>query len=638
MEATTTARTQDLPGPATIAGIDDEIVPVFAYQPLPAGSNIRILELQPSRDPSAPLEAKLVGANISSGFNEYSEFDYEANFNYEAVSYCWGEPLFTEPLILRGGATSQQGAVKYVTTNLRDALLRLRFRDHGRENDAEKTTQIGYMTEIYNHASGVLIWLGHSEDGANCFRLWVVQELVWSTNITMFCGKATMPWLRLYRVLIDERLAWFHHDKLTIYRMAVRWKMQYLGRGNHDNRFDLTALLEDYDDLECADDKDHLFAIAGLAYDTHYCTDIRHGQSGETARHEDTYMLRIKVDYRKPTTATYMDAVARLVIANSNNVSRILAMVGKRSAGGDTPGPTWALDWREPRLNGAGEEMRDELDKADGLDDNERFAACTVLGDIQDMVQRIMRGRSVCIIDHLTHGAARVDGMGWPGLGVVPSHAQPGDVVMALNAVWKARHWVQNSALAMNTERSSRALVPAVDALVDAHPRGPDPVDLARDAVGRAALHDALRVLGQVALAQPADLVAPGGAALAALAQVADLAPALVDALVRLRGQVAQQGVAQLVLRLVLVRVARRRRPHDGVLRSSPLHTVRQDHAVVPFVGFTVVLLFPWVGTPADSLADLIVFGVPEQGTLVVKPVFGVADELAPAQHTAGAF
>lgn len=65
-----------------------------------------------------------------------------------------------------------------------------------------------------------------------------------------------------------------------------------------------------------------------------------------------------------------------------------------------------------------------------GLDDDEEHIALTILKEMQTIVQRIMRGRSVCIIDPLTFESALVSGMLWPGLGIVPSHARPGDVVI----------------------------------------------------------------------------------------------------------------------------------------------------------------------------------------------------------------
>ncbi|KAK8115776.1 hypothetical protein PG984_012278 [Apiospora sp. TS-2023a] len=512
--------------PVTNSGGDNETLPTFAYQPLSLDSSIRILELQPSIDPAAPLAAKLVDANIESSFCDYADFDYESNFEYEAVSYCWGEPLFTEPLILSTKANPRKLAVK----------------------------------------------------------LWVVQELVWSTNITMFCGQTTMPWLRLFRVLSDERLAGYKHDKLTLYRMSVRWKRQYFGIERYHDRCDLISLLEDYDDLDCANAKDRLFAIVGLATDLGMCKERLHDPGYGMETHDGTCGLQIEVNYGKSTQAIYMDAVARFILVDSTNASRILAMVACRSTGEKTPGPSWAPDWRLPRvraslwftdkgppkkhfdgrfdnfqviktspedarllilsdsfsswgkvanmldpfpgsrtdeqimdwlrktwedllrwvhthnpgiefppakqhilleqlldvifvlphdplilnrvnisekvkapvrsyvafdlylqLNDEDRKSKEEMAEMHGVDDDEESIALTMLEEMPIMVQRFMQGRSVCFIDPLTYKSALVGEMLWPGLGIVPSHARPGDVVMAFNDCqgWHPRHWDQ---------------------------------------------------------------------------------------------------------------------------------------------------------------------------------------------------
>lgn len=196
--------------PVTSLGSDDETLPAFAYQPLSLGSSIRILEVQPSIDPAAPLIAKLVDANIESNFSRYADFDYEPDFEYEAVSYCWGEPLFTEPLMLSTSASPDKQAVKYITTSLRDALVRFQYHGRvrrlwvdavciGQGNYAEEAVQIGCMTKIYEQASGVLIWLGHSEEGAACFR-WLEMLLR---------GPGPLPQVREALQHL-QRLPWFH--------------------------------------------------------------------------------------------------------------------------------------------------------------------------------------------------------------------------------------------------------------------------------------------------------------------------------------------------------------------------------------------------------------------------------------------
>lgn len=110
------------------------------------------------------------------------------------------------------------------------------------------------------------------------------------------------------------------------------------------------GLLEYHDDLDCANEKDHLFAITGLVVDLGLCKDCFYMPTDEGKPHDGTCRLQIEINYGKSTRAIYMDAVARLVITESTNASRILAVVACRSTRAKTPSPSWALDWRLPRV------------------------------------------------------------------------------------------------------------------------------------------------------------------------------------------------------------------------------------------------------------------------------------------------
>ncbi|KAK8045442.1 heterokaryon incompatibility protein-domain-containing protein [Apiospora rasikravindrae] len=354
MDATTTATAEDSLGPVIGTGIDGKTVPVSAYQPLSPGSNTRILELQSSVDPTAPLVGQLAEANVQVDISyDYSTFDYERNYDYETISYCWGEPIFTEPLTLRNSGESGTGAIKYITANLRDALLRFRSAN-------EKEAQIRHMAAIYESASGVLIWLGHSEDGEDCFRrlemltrggaeelpwfsrLWVVQELVKIRNITMFCGRATMPWLRLLPVIARDWLSHLPYSNPILYTLAKLWKHwfdhQMIPRG------DLIGLLEDFDDMKCANEKERVFPLFGLSWNAscgRYCT---------SQNHVSHCSFRLELDYTWPTEELYGYVLGKSILEESCHASTALRIAATRNLGGDTERPSWAIDWRQPKV------------------------------------------------------------------------------------------------------------------------------------------------------------------------------------------------------------------------------------------------------------------------------------------------
>ncbi|RGP65875.1 heterokaryon incompatibility [Fusarium longipes] len=87
---------------------------------------------------------------------------------YEALSYCWGDPTPCHQILMNG--------LPFGTANeLHNALLHLRYPDKPRflwvdamcinqEDDKEKSQQIRFMREIYRSASNTIVWLGECPD------------------------------------------------------------------------------------------------------------------------------------------------------------------------------------------------------------------------------------------------------------------------------------------------------------------------------------------------------------------------------------------------------------------------------------------------------------------------------------------
>ncbi|KAI1442452.1 heterokaryon incompatibility protein-domain-containing protein [Annulohypoxylon stygium] len=138
-------------------GIKKEPVPSFKYIPLPNNTHTRVLDLQPAIDPNSPLRASLRCVNLGS------------DLLFDAVSYTWGEPIFSEEIII-----DQISSIK-ITANLRDGLVSFRLPTEVRSlwvdavcinqtDDHEKARQIPRMAQIYRGASSVLVWLGNSQE------------------------------------------------------------------------------------------------------------------------------------------------------------------------------------------------------------------------------------------------------------------------------------------------------------------------------------------------------------------------------------------------------------------------------------------------------------------------------------------
>jgi hypothetical protein len=136
-------------------------VPTYCYPPLPSGKdNIRLLRLIPARDKTVAVDCELFDYSLTSGWGTHL---------YEALSYVWGDPTDTVPILLDEEPLN-------VTKNLHSALLHLR--NHTMErilwvdaicidpgNRQEKENQIQYMAKIYSQAKCVVVWLGEDADG-----------------------------------------------------------------------------------------------------------------------------------------------------------------------------------------------------------------------------------------------------------------------------------------------------------------------------------------------------------------------------------------------------------------------------------------------------------------------------------------
>ena len=121
------------------------------YQPLTTKNETRLLVLEPGQN-SNEIRCGLMNISLT----------WRAR--YEALSYTWGDPKITKPVICSGKKIE-------ITANLHSALHHLRYPDRQRilwvdalcinqEDDNDKETQVQRMGRIYSKARRVLIWLG----------------------------------------------------------------------------------------------------------------------------------------------------------------------------------------------------------------------------------------------------------------------------------------------------------------------------------------------------------------------------------------------------------------------------------------------------------------------------------------------
>ena len=119
---------------------------------------------------SATLQFRVVVIEAGNWTDEISctlrKTSPSSNITYEALSYVWGDPKNTKEIRLDNQSYQ-------VTLNLESALRHLRDQDKARtmwidalcinQTDVEeRSSQVQYMREIYEHSSMTIVWLGNS--------------------------------------------------------------------------------------------------------------------------------------------------------------------------------------------------------------------------------------------------------------------------------------------------------------------------------------------------------------------------------------------------------------------------------------------------------------------------------------------
>lgn len=208
-------------------------VRVYRYKPLRKGE-FRLIVLLPSR--SAIVRCQVIHCTLKN-----------PEFAYKAVSYAWGNVGEKRTIRIRDTDGDEEVEIS-VTASLENALRALRKREEriyvwadalsiDQQNPAEKKDQVQKMTQIYQKAKSVAIWLGPEADDSELalalihqvgigtklperisdhtlapftrrhlaataalfdrdywHRLWVIQEVFNAREIKVHCGDSFLPW------------------------------------------------------------------------------------------------------------------------------------------------------------------------------------------------------------------------------------------------------------------------------------------------------------------------------------------------------------------------------------------------------------------------------------------------------------
>ncbi|KAH7077297.1 heterokaryon incompatibility protein-domain-containing protein [Paraphoma chrysanthemicola] len=287
-----------------------DIQPSYEYAPLIPANSIRILLLLPASTYSASLRVRLLHTR---GPTTLGTYDDTHQTPYEAVSYTWGEPIFSHHLECEGRVIKVTASVNALLRRLcKTAIARPLWIDSVciNQNDLEeKNKQIGMMDKIYNRALKVHVWLGEAEPHDRIEwvfdlfreiasysrddevmlswhvragipwekdtektvdrflarpwfrRRWILQEVVLALDFTVRCGRFKMPWrwLALSSSILNAHLP--VGEFLTIDSTRSLETIASLSAPSSQ----LLDLVFDYHLSECFQPSDRIFALYGMA-------------------------------------------------------------------------------------------------------------------------------------------------------------------------------------------------------------------------------------------------------------------------------------------------------------------------------------------------------------------------------------
>ena len=289
---------------------------------------------------------------------------------YEALSYSWGHPDRTASILCNGVWT-------YIPPTLAEALQAFRLEGEARwlwcdalsinQNDPrEKSAQVRIMLTIFFKASGVVAWLGPSDEAtARAFgvlvrgrnldsgtdsamkclcerqwfrRTWVRQEVFASRQLSLQSGSDLLTSETLLSLVRDG----VPYPPLLepVHSRATRSPEPDSLSGNLTT--DFMEVLRSGAGFDATDPRDKVYALLGMIKGLDSTLDLQRPSSGTTLRDRSPHCA-FPIDYGRSVSQVYQDVMKYLI--NETGSLDCLNYLGPRGRRGDLP--SWALDWAD---------------------------------------------------------------------------------------------------------------------------------------------------------------------------------------------------------------------------------------------------------------------------------------------------
>jgi hypothetical protein len=298
---------------------------------------------------------------------------------YIALSYTWGPPLPQKEILINGARfTVRQNLWDFLIVARQNLSSDLYWIDQiciNEESNDEKNHQIRLMSQIYENASLVHIWLGSATDDSDLAidyiewkrstltrqkkdllrfsfttqrtknaiqhlfsrpywsRLWVIQEVKLARDIYVLCGRKKTPWhllkgfveqqagrkgIRSGLISLDAALLVLGHGIRYVRDTHPMFVNEYeYNRGSHQR---LRQNIYMYCHSQCTDPRDKIYAFKGLL--------------GEDNRSSSA--IQMTVDYNKTVEEVFWDFFAS---SSSDFLQENSARHGRSDKGPHFPAP-----------------------------------------------------------------------------------------------------------------------------------------------------------------------------------------------------------------------------------------------------------------------------------------------------------
>jgi hypothetical protein len=290
----------------------------YLYQPLPIGRSIRILLLYPGSG-SDHIKCSLRPVLLEDFEGGYSALS-SGKQGYSALSYVWGPEDPSHTIEVDGCALKIRDNLFTFLTRLRQPNISLDLWADAicidQDSTAERNHQVQQMGNIYKNSHMTLLWLGHGDNDVDNFfrwmktddftarevfrdpailkgfifirdhdywtRLWIVQEVILSLDVSVYIYDRVYPWdafVQYYNLAIRSTNQRKYFDDEYIRRQLNSSTINGLDRQRRvvSTARHFSDLLAAFYNCKCFDIRDRVFGLLGL--DTDFALDVDYNLS-----------------------------------------------------------------------------------------------------------------------------------------------------------------------------------------------------------------------------------------------------------------------------------------------------------------------------------------------------------------------